>query len=194
MQVIWDDIFIHVTSNAVCASHLFPHSTLAAIPQFHSRLKRCIWRLLQRVFFWADWQLRPLEKGVKVKGVVCRLVSLFVDTHGSPCLLETWTDEALYTWYGTTFSFKRKELHVDCFSHIHKLPGFPQVAFWAMQPHSFWPCQYVRIDQKPLVGDLVKDDHWSASKVQWISHVPGNSEVSVQTQVHDKKGNVPHDL
>ena len=87
VQVIPDDIFIHVTSNAVCASHFFPHSNLAAIPQFH-RNQQVYWFSIRRVRLhpteavhrmslvpWvsrADWQLRPLEQGVKVKGVVCR--------------------------------------------------------------------------------------------------------------------------
>ena len=53
---------------------------------------------------WADWQLRPLEQGVKVKGVVCRSLSSFVYTLGYHCLSETWTDQALCKWFRMTFS------------------------------------------------------------------------------------------
>ena len=114
VQVIPDDIFVHVTSNAVCASNFFPHSNLAAIPQCH-RNQQVYWFSIRMVRLhpteavhrmslvpWvsrADWQLRPLEQGVKIKGVVCRLLSFFVDTLGNHCLSETWTDQALCTCF-----------------------------------------------------------------------------------------------
>ena len=53
---------------------------------------------------WADWQLRPLEQGVKVKGVVYRSLSFFVDTLGNHCLSVTRTDQALCKWFRMTFS------------------------------------------------------------------------------------------
>ena len=53
---------------------------------------------------WADWQSKALEQGVKVKGVVYRSLSFFVDTLGNHCLSETWTDQALCKWFRMTFS------------------------------------------------------------------------------------------